>query len=197
MTSLVSPRAVLARVAAQVPADCRANLIVIGSLAAAYQLFSDEEETAVRTKDMDCLLVPRIEAVRKGRSVAEALLAAGWKPPVDGRYAAPGVPETPDERLPVARLAGRPAVAEWPVAWAEALRELHPGEWPGLGRRVGAGVRALLANEGDLREALEVSRAGLLASLPLNADEFRIGAERLLVDAIEPLEQTARAAGGA
>jgi len=37
--SLILPRLVLARVAQQVPPDCRPHLIVIGSLAAAYQLF--------------------------------------------------------------------------------------------------------------------------------------------------------------
>ena len=66
---LVSPRAVLARVARQVPKDCRHHIVVIGSLAAAYQLFPEPEETPVRTKDIDCILVPRIEAIRTGKAV--------------------------------------------------------------------------------------------------------------------------------
>jgi hypothetical protein len=300
---LISPRAVLATVARQVPAECRQHLIVIGSLAAAYQLFAETDETPVRTKDVDCILVPRIEAVRKGAAVAEALLAAGWRPPAQGPYSAPGTAETPDDRLPVvrlyppdsvdwfielltvqdaaderdrafervvlsdgghyavasfryldvaahraletaegircarlemlalsnllrnpvvskdrmqtpggpgpkrsnkdlgrvltiARLAGRAAVAEWPAVWAEALRAHHPDEWRELAGRVGAGIRALVANEGDLREALEVSRSGLLASFPTSADEFRAVAERLLLDAVEPLQDAARAADG-
>jgi hypothetical protein len=297
--SLIDPRAVLARVARQVPADCRQHIVVIGSLAAAHQLFAEVEDTQVRTKDIDCILVPRIEAIRAGKAVAEALLAAGWRRRREGPHAEPGTAQTPDDHLPVvrlcppdsvdwymelltvqdagderdrafervvlsdgghyavasfryldvtahraietpdgircarlamlalsnllrnpvirpermktpagpgpkrsnkdlgrvltiARLAGRAAVAEWPATWIEALRVLHPSEWTELAGRVGAGIRALLASEGDLREALDVSRAGLLASLPMSVDEFRVVAERLLLDAIEPFEEGAR-----
>ncbi len=102
--SLVSPRAVLARVARQVPEDCRHHIIVIGSLAAGYQLFPEAEETPVRTKDVDCILVPRIDAVRTGKAVAEALLAAGWRRRSEGPHAAPGTASTRDDDLPVVRL---------------------------------------------------------------------------------------------
>jgi len=74
----------------------------------------------------------------------------------------------------IARLAGRAAAAEWAGSWAEALRTLYPGGWTEPAGRVGAGIRALMESEGDLREALEVSRAGLLASLPTSVDEFRV-----------------------
>ncbi len=301
--SPVSPRAVLARVARQVPEDCRHHIIVIGSLAAGYQLFPEAEETPVRTKDIDRILVPRIEAVRTGKAVAEALLAAGWRRRSEGPHAAPGTASTPDDDLPVvrlcppdstdwfielltvqeakderdrafervvlsdgghyavasfryldvaahrpietpeglrcarlamlvlsnllrnpvirpermqtpggpgpkrsnkdlgrvltiARLAGRAAAAEWAASWAEALRGLYPANWTEPGGRVGAGIRALLASEGDFREALDVSRAGLLASLPTSVDELRAVAERLLLDGIEPLEDAARRASG-
>jgi hypothetical protein len=56
---LLSPRAVLARVARQVPEECRANLIVVGSLAAAYQLLGEREGSLVRTKDIDSGSSPR------------------------------------------------------------------------------------------------------------------------------------------
>ena len=61
------------------PAHCRQHIIVIGSLAAAYHLFAEREDGQVRTKDIDCILVPRVEAVRAGKAVADALLAAGWR----------------------------------------------------------------------------------------------------------------------
>ncbi len=294
---LISARQVFARVASQVPAECRAHLVVVGSLAAAYHLFGARPESAVRTKDMDCILVPRIEAVSQGQAVARALLAAGWRPPSHGPFAAPGAADTPDDRLPVVRLyppdsddwfvelltvqdpadtrdrgfervdlggaghyalatfrfldvaafrpvatgagvscarlamlvlsnllrnpvvrpermppdgtgprrsnkdlgrvvaiahlAGRTTAESWPTEWIEALRTLHHSSWVDLARAAGGGIRALLRSEGDLREAFDVSVAGLLAPANASLDEFRFAAERLLVDAIDPLAQMA------
>src|SRR6266576_2256595 len=76
----VSPRKVLAEVAAAVPPDVHPNIIIIGSLAAAYWLFRGDDTVGVRTKDIDCVLSPHLSAVEKGRAVAEKLLAAGWQP---------------------------------------------------------------------------------------------------------------------
>ncbi len=296
MTGL-SPRAVLAHVAAHVPPSCKPNLIVVGSLAAAYQLIADDPAAVVQTKDIDCVLVPRLEAVRAGTDVTEALLAAGWRRRTQGAHARPGRAATPDSELPVIRLyppdtvdwyvellsvlepddprdrtfdrvvlgdgthyavasfrhldvvahrplataeglysarlpmlvlsnllrnpvirpdrmiagevpgprrsnkdlgrvltiaemAGRDVVATWPEDW-EDVAEAMPGErWRAAGA-VGDGVRALLASEHDLREALAVSLVGLLASRPLTLDQFRLAGERLLVDAIEPFEEQA------
>lgn len=297
--TLLSPRAVLARVARQVPDECRANIIVVGSLAAAYQLLGERGAGVVRTKDIDCLLVPRIEAVRVGTSVADALLAAGWQRRAEGRHGQPGTPATPDDDLPVirlnppdatdwyiellsvleagdprdrtfdrvvlsdgghyavasfrhldvvahqpietpegircarlsmlvlsnllrnptirpdrmfvgeepgprrsnkdlgrvlsiARLVGRDDVEQWPAAWGDALRRYYADQWPALAARTGDGIRALLASDGDLREALELSRLGLLAHVPMSPEAFKIVAERLLVDAVEPLGELAR-----
>jgi hypothetical protein len=102
--SLVSAPAVFAKVAHQVPEACRRRIVVIGSLAAAYQLLAEREDALVRTKDVDCMLVPRVEAVRAGKSTADALLSAGWRHPSEGPYAAPGTARTPDDALPVVRL---------------------------------------------------------------------------------------------
>lgn len=110
--SLLSPRAVLAMVARQVPAYCRQHIVAIGSLAAAYHLFAEREDGQVRTKDIDCILVPRVEAIRAGKAVAEALLAAGWRRRTEGPHAAPGTAQTPDSDLPVVRLYP-PDSAEW------------------------------------------------------------------------------------
>lgn len=52
----------------------------------------------------------------------------------------------------------------------------------------------MLASAGDLREALDLSQLGLLAQAPPTPEAFRGVAERLLVDAIEPIEELARGA---
>lgn len=298
----ISPRAVLARVAAQVPAGCRANIIVVGSLAAAYHLYREAADAVVRTKDIDCVLVPRIEAVRAGTEVADALISAGWQRRTEGPHGTPGGSMTADADLPVirlyppdstewyiellsvleggdqrdrtfdrlvladgshyalasfrhldvvghapaespeglrvatlpmlvlsnllrnpivrpdrmlvggrpegpkrsnkdlgrvlsiARLTGREETDTWPSAWADALQAYYSDRWRELAARVGGGVRELLAQSDDLAEALDVSRLGLLAATPVTLEEFRVVAQRLLVDAIEPLETSAHRA---
>ncbi len=124
----VSPAAVLARVADAGPADVRPHLIVLGSLAAADRLLGDDRTLGVRTKDVDCVLVPEVSAVEHGRAVAERLLAAGWRPRADERFGAPGDRATPVERLPAVRLFP-PDSDEWflellkePAAAQESLR---------------------------------------------------------------------------
>jgi len=100
----VSPRAVLREVAAAVPPEVLPNIIVIGSLAAAYWLFAGDDTVVVRTKDVDCVLSPHVTAVKTGRDVTERLLATGWRPRPDGRFARPGNSQTPDGDLPAVRL---------------------------------------------------------------------------------------------
>jgi hypothetical protein len=100
----VSPRKVLAEVAAAIPPDVHPNIIIIGSLAAGYWLFRGNESFGVRTKDIDCVLSPHVSAVEKGRAVAEALLAADWKPKSEGEFGRPGTKDTPRNKLPAVRL---------------------------------------------------------------------------------------------
>lgn len=50
------------------------------------------------------MLSPHLSAVAKGRTVAERLLAAGWKPRSDGEFTQAGTSETPDNKLPAVRL---------------------------------------------------------------------------------------------
>jgi hypothetical protein len=108
----VSPRKVLAEVAAAVPPEVHPNIVVIGSLAAGYWLFNDNESFGVRTKDIDCVLSPHLTAVEKGRAVAEKLLAAGWLPKSEGAFGKPGTKDTPINDLPAVRLYP-PGDGEW------------------------------------------------------------------------------------
>jgi len=102
--SLIAPRSALEKIAAAIPEDCRENLVVIGSLAAGYAFFGDNAALAVQTKDADCLLSPRVRAIPAGIAVTEQLFAADWTFHPTEEFPAPGTAETPDAKLPVARL---------------------------------------------------------------------------------------------
>jgi len=69
----VSPRKVLAEVAAAIPADVHPNIIIIGSLAAGFWLFQGDQSFGVRTKDIDCVLSPL-----SGPLLADGLLHLGF-----------------------------------------------------------------------------------------------------------------------
>ena len=77
-----------------------------------YGLFRRDEISAVRTKDVDCVLSPHLSAVEKGREVAEKLIAAGWHPPGKGDFSKPGNKSTPRDKLPAVRLFP-PGGGEW------------------------------------------------------------------------------------
>lgn len=100
----LSPSAILREVAQAVPAELRGNITIIGSLAAGYQLFPNDSPYQVRTKEVDCVLVPRSAAVHVGQSVAGRLLESGWTHKVTGDHAAPGTALTPTDALPAIRL---------------------------------------------------------------------------------------------
>jgi hypothetical protein len=295
--SELSPREVFAKVARAVPKECHENIIVIGSIAAAYHFFHDDDRQ-VRTKDIDCVLFPRIAAVQSGTAVARKLLESGWRPTTDGEHTKPGGADTPDDKLPAVRLypphsdewfvelltvpeseadagkrwmrvelptghfglpsfrfvslaADKPVSTEfgisrarpemmalanllehpkirpelmkgpiegrafkrsnkdlgrvlaiarlsrdediesWPDAWADGLRVCHPKQWMKLATNAGAGLRLLLASDPDLEEAVVTCNAGLLSSAQVTLEQLRIVGERLIQDAIEPLEARA------
>lgn len=108
----ISPRKVLTEIAEALPPEVHPNIIVIGSLAAAYWLFQGEETFSVRTKDADCVLSPQVSAVEKGRIVVDKLISAGWKPRTEGKFGTPGDKDTPEDHLPVVRLYP-PHESEW------------------------------------------------------------------------------------
>ncbi|MFN0076420.1 MAG: hypothetical protein ACKVY0_08095 [Prosthecobacter sp.] len=111
-THIVSPQQALAELAAVVPSDVHPNIVIIGSLAAAYWLFEKDAAVGVRTKDIDCVLSPHLSAVEKGRAVAEKLLAACWQPHFTGQITGPGHDTDSADKLPAVRLYP-PGGGEW------------------------------------------------------------------------------------
>ncbi len=110
--NLVSPAEVIEQVVAAIPNECRQHVIIIGSLAAAYHFFGNDNSRGVRTKDIDCVLAPHIVAVQTGESTAQTLLDAGWQRRSEGGWDKPGTDETPDDKLPAVRLYP-PGSKEW------------------------------------------------------------------------------------
>lgn len=108
----VFPALVLGQVARAIPPGARDNVVVIGSLAAAHWLLADMRSIPVRTKDIDCVLSPRLAAVGKGLAVAVALHGAGWRQRTEGDFGRPGTSETPNNELPAVRLIP-PGGGEW------------------------------------------------------------------------------------
>jgi len=108
----VSPRAVLEEIAKAIPEDCKKNIIIIGSLAVGYYFFVDNRSMVVRTKDADCLLSPRVEAIHAGIVVTERLFQEDWKFRSDEKWSKPGDEHTPDGKLPAVRL-NPPSKSDW------------------------------------------------------------------------------------
>ena len=109
---LVSPKRVLEQIAQAIPADCRENIIIIGSLATGYHFFGHNAAMMVRTKDADCLLAPRVKAIPAGVAVTERLFEEKWTFRPDEKRSQPGNSSTPDDQLPAVRL-NPPGASEW------------------------------------------------------------------------------------
>lgn len=115
--SQITPSKVLAEVSFAVPAACRENIVIIGSLAAGYHFFGEDESKAVRTKDVDCALKPFHAAVSAGQSIARQLLDSGWQRRMQGDHQKPGNEETPVDQLPAVRLYPPEADPDSGEAW--------------------------------------------------------------------------------
>ena len=123
----LNPSAVLAQVATALPQQLRSNVIICGSLAAAYNFFSGDGAASLRTKDVDMLLSPHAVAVDAAVEVTEQLLASNWKQR-DAKFGTGGRPEDEIKDLPVVRLrpppgAGAGAVVPGAALGAAAIRD--------------------------------------------------------------------------
>jgi hypothetical protein len=82
----------------------------------------------------------------------------------------------------------------WGDLWLDALQARFPDRWREFALKAGRGLRELLSQEreADFEEAYQTCGYGLLASQPPTPTALRIAGERLIVEAIEPLEAAAR-----
>lgn len=90
----------------------------------------------------------------------------------------------------LAERADEEALGSWPGLWTSALRNRFPVDWQALAQQAGNGIRGLLASEEDMDEAVACTGNGLLASFRVTRSTLSATAQRLLRDAIEPLEAT-------
>jgi len=122
------PVEVLHQVSEAVPRECYGNMIIVGSLAAAYQLLAPDAPISVRTKDIDCILSPRIQAIEAAKAVAEELLAHGWEQDRSMFKGKPGSAMTPTDQLPVIRLFP-PGYSDWFIELLTVPDSEHQRGW--------------------------------------------------------------------
>jgi len=111
MDEPITPRDVLRQVAEAIPEALRGDIIIVGSLAASYQLLRDRTQV-IRTKDVDAMVAPYARAVLSAVGMTERLQDAGWQHQAMPGYDLPGTADTPDNRLAVVRL-HRPSSTTW------------------------------------------------------------------------------------
>lgn len=121
MSSLPA-RKVMKQVAEAVPAECRRQIIIVGSLAAAYHFLGHDSRGEITTKDVDGMLSPNVVAVQNARLIAERLFAAGWTLRKDPLWGQAGSASTAENQLPILRL-HPPGNNEWFLELAAAPKE--------------------------------------------------------------------------
>ncbi len=98
------PAIVLENVAKSIPQEFHKLIVVIGSLAAGYHFFGDDKSRSIRTKDVDCMVIPRVAAVNAGKKITQKLLELGWEPKASEEHPFPANPDTSEADLPGIRL---------------------------------------------------------------------------------------------
>jgi hypothetical protein len=83
------------------------------------------------------------------------------------------------------------SLEKWPAVWAAALQSRFPTTWRTLVPRVGVGLRKILdpQHKPDLEEAYYTCVNGLLVSQSPTVTLLEVTGQRLLQDAVEPLER--------
>lgn len=74
----LDPARIFTRICRDIPARLRQHILVMGSLAAAYEYRVELQSKALNTKDADLLIHPA-DGVPAARRIAEALLELGWQ----------------------------------------------------------------------------------------------------------------------
>jgi hypothetical protein len=121
----LSPNEVIKGLAELLDDETRRNIIIVGSLAAAYHFPTPEGERRVATKDSDAMVSPHIAAVRKAQELTDKLLANGWTLRPDPKWGRPGGPDDPTQQLPLVRL-NPPGVQDWFIELLAAPDENQP-----------------------------------------------------------------------
>lgn len=98
-----TPSGILKRLADAVPPGVHEKIIVVGSVAAAYH-FAGDEDRPVRTKDIDCMVVPRSDAPAASAKIANSLVDAGWTHRTDHGFGTPQRSPQPETTLSAIRL---------------------------------------------------------------------------------------------
>ena len=209
MLKELSHQTILALIGNAIPQELQSNMIIIGSLAAAYSFFDEQSGEGVRTKDVDCMLSPGAKAVPVATDVTQKLLDNAWTYRPSKNFPKPGtkirqetIGESAIKRsnkdlgrvLALAYLTqekDKDELESWPASWAHVLTEKYPDRAATLMKGVGSGLRELLRSAEDMEQAIESCQTGLLAKRRITVPILQATGRRILMTVIEPLERLA------
>jgi len=117
----LQPAQVLEQLARTLTPAQRENVIIVGSLAAAYSFGNDR---GVYTKDVDTMIVPHAAAVVTGQEVANQLMGGKWTLRPDARWGRPATADVPANERPLVRL-HPPGTSEWFIELMAAPDQSH------------------------------------------------------------------------
>ena len=109
---ILSVEETLACVAHHVQTDLRNKIVIVGSVATAWAFRRLTQSTVARTKDIDLVLTPAVDAVVTAAHLAEQFLDAKWTPAYPNDLQ-PATKATQDEDLPALRLNPPDEHASW------------------------------------------------------------------------------------